>query len=190
MATLEIQYRWTMAGVQQQSVHYFDGPTLDATDLAAAHQQVDNIYNVHLQSFLSTAWQVAPGQGRVVSTQGNPYTPIPITVWNGTGNLAVLPLGTTVLCTFYRNAPAPNTKRVYHTGFTVGNLVNGVPGNGLVTAVNAWADALLGIVFINAKPAFYAIGRMTGSPPYMPTAFDLETRNTSATFGHMESRER
>jgi len=190
MAVLEFQFRWAFNGVQQQSVHYAVGDSLDASDLTNFGLQVRNQIELNLQTFFGIGWQMQPCRGRVVSVQGNPYTPINLTTFDGTGNLEELQLGHTLLLTFYRNAPAPNTKRVYFTGFTVGNMVNGVPANGIVAAVNALGDDLLAINAINGKPARYAVGRYTGSPAYMPTAFALETRACSTTFGHMESRER
>lgn len=189
MAVLEIQFRWTVNGVFQQSVHYFDGPTLDASDLPAAAAIVEDAYADFLLTFLGTGWIQQQTRGRVVSTQGLPYTPLPFLGMNGSGNLEELQLGHTVLVSFYRNSASPNRKRVYHTGYTVGNLINGVPANGIVAAHQSWADRLLSIASIGLKVASYAIGRYTGSPPYMPTAFPLTSRAVSTTYGHMESRE-
>lgn len=189
MAVLEVQYRWTFNGVTQQNVHYAVGDTLDSSDLQAFADFIDAIYDNRLQSFFGTGWTSIDPIGRVVSTQGNPYIPLPTTPFSGTGNLEELPLGATLLVQFYRSAPAPNRKRVYLSGFTVGNLANGVPANGLVAAAQLWADDLRDLTLLNAKTASYAVGRYTGTPAYMPTAFQLTNYTVSTTFGHMESRE-
>lgn len=190
MAVLEVQIRWRIGLVQQQSVHYAVGPTLTAGNLQAFNTFVRDAYFTHLRTFFTTSFQLEQSLGRVVSVQGSPYVPLTTTTFAGTANLEVLPLGSTLLVQFSRNSPSPNRKRVYLSGFTVGNLANGVPANGLVAAANNWAAALVGLGAIEGQAAQYAVGRYTGSPAYMPTAFGLEQGNASTTYGHMESRER
>lgn len=189
MAVLEVQYQSNFHLRAQSNVHYAVGDTLDETDLQAFADFISDAYFDQLESFLGTGWNSDGAIGRVVSVQGNPYVPLNTQIFQGDANLEQLPLGHTVLVQFYRNAPAPNRKRVYLTGFTVGNLNAGVPANGLVAACSAWAVQLLGLTSLNGKAASYAIGRYTGSPPYIPTAFQLTNHRTSTTFGHMESRE-
>lgn len=190
MAVLEVQIRWQLNGVAQQNVHYAVGPTLTAGNLQAFNTFIRDAYFTHLRTFLSTTWALQQSQGRVVSVQGSPYVPLSTTVFSGAGNLEVLPLGHTLLVQFTRNSPSPNRKRVYLTGFTVGNLQSGVPAGGIVAAANAWAAALVGLGSIEGQAAQYAVGRYSGSPAYMPTAFGLEQGSASTTYGHMESRER
>lgn len=189
MPVLEIQARWTLGTTPMQSVHYWVGDTLDGGDLPIAAATVEDAYFDNLRQFLHISFNLEDFLGRVVSVQGSPYVPCGNTQWSGILNQELLPLGHTVLTQFTRNAPSPNRKRVYTTGFTVFNLSSGVPGNGLVAAANAFGDQLLGISQLGLKPAQYAVGRYTGSPAYMPTAFALEQCSTSTTFGHMESRE-
>lgn len=190
MAVLEIQARWTLNGVAQQSVHYFTGDTLDGGDLPLAAASVEDAYFDNIRQFLHVGFNLEEFLGRVVSTQGSPYVPCNNTQWDGILNQEVLQLGSTLLVQFTRNAPSPNRKRVFLSGFTIFNLGSGVPGNGLVAAANAFGDQLLNISQLGSKPAQYAVGRYVGSPAYIPTAFALEQATTSITFGHMESRER
>jgi len=190
MAVLELQIRWNLGLVPMQSVHYAVGDTLDGSHLAGFNTFVRDAYFTHLRTFLSTSFALQQSLGRVVSVQGSPYVPLTTTVFSGTLAQEVLPLGSTLLCQFSRNAPSPNRKRVYLSGFTTNNLNLGVPAGGLVAAVNNWGTALVGMTAILGAAARYAVGRYIGNPPYIPTAFPLEQANCSVTYGHMESRER
>lgn len=189
MPVLEIQARWraVTGGNMDQNVHYFVGDTLDAGDIAAACTRVRDAYN-NLAAHFPTTYVREAYLGRMVSTQGSPYiSHVPANIV-GLATADRLANRLCLLVQFSRSAPAPNRKRIYLGPFTEDNNSAGGPGNGIVASLTTMASYLVDTTNLNGKPAAYAVGRYVGTPPYIPTAYQLATYLVSPKWASLRSR--
>jgi len=190
MAVLQVVMRYGHGATLNimQNTHYAVGATLDGSDLAGFATIIRNAMNSRLANRLPQSFTLYAAQGRVVSTQGLPFADINLTAITGADASAIMPLRLSVLVQYQRMAASPNRKRTYLGFWAEGQNDGGVPVSGLISDINLFNDDLLNFTTINGKPAAYAVGRYTGTPPYMPTAYELESYQTVAQWASLRSR--
>lgn len=190
MAVVQVvmQYSRTSIGKIMQNVHYFEGSSLDAGDFSALCLTVRDAFNGRLANRLPSTFTLQPFLCRLVSTQGSPFVSNTQSAITGADSSDNLGTRTTVLAAFQRSAPAPNTKRMYIGFWGEGQNSNGAPVSGLVGDIGLFCTDLLSIGSVNSKACQYSIGRYTGSPAYMPTAFPLDTHVVYPTWADLRSR--
>jgi len=189
MAVLQVVMRYRrISGVEMQNVHYATGPTLDGGDLTAFATFIRNAMNSRFANRLPNSFFLNDALGRVVSTQGLPFVPLGVTNITGADASALLPTRLALLMEFRRQAASPNKKRLYFGFWAEGQNDVGQPIAGLLSEADLFIDDLLNLSTLNGKQAAYAVGRYTGTPPYMPTAFALESGQVFVNWASLRSR--
>jgi hypothetical protein len=190
-------YRFSLKALMDEvdvvNVHHIQFDDLpQSSDLSDMAEQLDVIWETHLQDANSTAFLMRGWDVQRMDIPSSPtysYNFQGISDGYGDDGTSALPPQVALVVNFTCPTLYPRRGRTYLGGFTeTGNTVPGIPASGTLTAGAAWANAMLNFDEVGGLVPKKVAVRYTGSPPYVILVNPYTTYNVAIHWGTLRSR--